>query len=243
MRWFTGRVRASRPRTLVGAAAVAAMALALLVDLVLVPPDRWQGNAQRLMYVHVPSIWTAYLCFGLVLLSSIGVLTAHHPRWDPLARAAAELGVGMTALTLAEGAMWGSRSWGTWWTWDPRLVSTALLLLLYVAYLLLRSLPGPATVVQRRAAVLGVVGFVQVIVVHFSVLWWRSLHQPPTLLTPEQPAPIAGSMLAALLLSLLAFTLAGGWFVLSRYEQLRVPAADSSATPTRRAVLVTGRSR
>lgn len=227
MRWLPGAVRGLQSRTLVGVAAACAGGLALLTDLVLVPPDALQGNAQRLMYVHVPSAWTAYLCFGVVLLASLGVLADHDPRWDPLARAAAELGAGMTALTLLEGALWGSSSWGTWWTWDPRLVSTALLLGVYVAYLLVRSLPGPIRRVRRRAAMLGVAAFAQVVVVHFSVLWWRSLHQPPTVLTPDQPAPIAGSMLAALMLSLLAFTLGAIWFVTGRCEALQVKAAQT----------------
>jgi len=234
MRRVTDTVRAHPPRTLLGVAALVATALAVPVDLVLAPPDRLQGDAQRLMYVHVPSVWTAYLAFAVVLLASLGVLAAHDPRWDTVAVAAAELGAGMTALTLAEGALWGSRSWGTWWTWDPRLVSTALLLVLYVAYLLVHSLPGPADRVQRRAAVLGIVAFAQVVVVHFSVLWWRSLHQPPTLLGPDQPAPIAGSMLSALLVSLVASTLAGAWFVASRCEQLRAAGAAESAAPAPR---------
>jgi len=227
MSWLSAALRGRPSHTLVGVSAAVTAALAVLTDLVLVPPDAVQGDAQRLMYVHVPSAWTAYLCFAVVLLASLGVLAGHDDRWDPLARAAAELGAGMTALTLLEGALWGSSSWGTWWAWDPRVVSTTLLLVVYVAYLLVRSLPGPAARVRRRAALLGIAAFAQVVVVHFSVLWWRSLHQPPTVLTPDQPAPIAGSMLAALLLSLVAFTLGAVWFVTGR-------CASLSATSPRR---------
>jgi heme exporter protein C len=184
------------------------------------PPDALQGQSQRLMYVHVPAAWTSFVAFTVVALASTIVLLGGGAHWDARARAAAELGVGMTGLALAEGSMWGKVAWGVWWTWDPRLVSTALLFLVYVAYLALHALPGDGDRVRRRAALLGAAGFVLVPVVHFSVLWWRTLHQPPTLLRPEFDAPIAAPMLAALLASLAAFTLGGAWYVRSRTGQL-----------------------
>ncbi len=212
-----------------GSLAAGAAVVAAVLALAIAPPDRIQGQAQRLMYLHVPAAWTAYLAFAVACLASIAVLLRGGPQWDARARAAAELGVGMTGLTLLEGSIWGHSAWGVWWTWDPRLVSTALLFLVYTAYLLVRAVPGAHS--SRRAACLAVVGFGLVPVVHFSVLWWRTLHQPPTLLRPDLDAPIAAPMLAALLAALLAYTLAGAWFLRRRVAQLS-PPAPAPAVPT-----------
>jgi heme exporter protein C len=203
-----------------GLLASCAAVLSAVLALVVAPPDALQGQAQRLMYVHVPSAWTAFLAFAAVSVASVAVLTTDSRRWDAVGQAAAELGVAMTALTLAEGSMWGHSAWGVWWAWDPRIVSTAVLLLLYVGYLAVRRLPGAPRRARRRAAVIGAFAVVWVPVVHFSVLWWRSLHQPPTLLRPELSPPMAGVMLVTLLAGLLAFTLAGAWFVRRRTTAL-----------------------
>jgi heme exporter protein C len=213
-------------RVLGAAAAVTAVAAGVL-GLVIAPPDGVQGEAQRLMYVHVPAAWLAYLSFTVVLVASVAYLVRRDPRWDRRAQAAAELGVGMTALTLALGSLWGRPVWGTWWVWDPRLVTTAVLLLVYLGYLSVRGLSDDRAAGARRAAAVGIIGFVDIPVVHFSVVWWRTLHQPPTLLSPD-PAPIDPRMLAALLTALLAFTLAGLWVVRRRLRALA--AADAEAT-------------
>lgn len=211
-------------RTVGGLAGV--MTAALLVSgLLVAPPDAVQGQAQRLMYVHVPSAWVAYLAFAVVLVASVGYLWRRDLQWDTRAQAAAEIGTGLTALTLALGSLWGRPVWGVWWAWDPRVVSTAVLLLVYVGYLGVRGLSADPHVNARRAAVIGVLGFVEVPIVHFSVLWWRSLHQPPTVLRPGAP-PIAPPMLAALLLAVAAFTLLAAWIFLRRLAQL---AARSTA--------------
>ncbi len=233
--------RVPGPRLLtryVAAAAVLTGVAAVLLDLVVAPVDAVQGEAQRLMYVHVPSAWTAYLAFGVVGVASAGALLSRHAaRWSALARAAAELGVCMTALTLVEGSLWGHSAWGTWWTWDPRLVSTAILLVVYAAYLLLHLLHAGSPAGLRRVSVLGIVALVQVPVVHFSVLWWRSLHQPPTILRPDLPPPIAASLLVPLLVSLLAFTCAGVWFLSARTSRLlsaasaELPVGTAAADP------------
>jgi len=221
-------------RMLGAVAAVAALA-ALVVALLIVPPDAVQGQAQRLMYLHVPAAWTAYLAFAAVALSSLATLAGgHHGRWEPLGQAAAELGVAMTAVTLLEGSIWGHSAWGVWWAWDPRLVSTAALFLVYVGYLALRALSGDPARVRRRAALLGAIAIVQVPVVHFSVLWWRTLHQPPSILGPELSSPpMAGSMMATLFLAVFAFTLAGAWYVTRRVEQLLAAAPGSAGGAAR----------
>jgi heme exporter protein C len=196
---------ADRP---LAAAALVTGAVAAVLALVVAPPDAVQGQAQRLMYVHVPAAWLAYLCFGVVLVASVAYLITRKLEWDRRAQAAGELGVGMTALTIALGSLWGRPVWGTWWVWDPRLVTTAVLLLIYLGYLSVRGLGDDRAAGARRAAAVGIIGFVDIPVVHFSVVWWRTLHQPATLLSPD-PAPIDPRMLAALLVSVLAFTLTG----------------------------------
>lgn len=211
---------------------------ALVLGFVVAPEDAVQGQAQRLMYVHVPAAWLAYLAFVAVLVCSVGYLTRRDLKWDRRAQAAAELGVGMTALTLAMGSLWGRPIWGVWWVWDPRLVTTAVLLLIYVGYLGIRGLSDDPTVSARRAAVVGILGFVDVPVVHFSVVWWRTLHQPPTLLTPSANPPIAPLMLLALVAALLAFTLAGVWVFLRRLHSLETHAdsehrSEANAAPRR----------
>lgn len=199
---------------LLPAAAVIVAAVGLFAALV-APPDRLQGNLQRLMYVHVPSAWLAFATFGLTLVGSIGWLWRRKAMYDRLAAAAAETGVFFTGLAIVLGAVWGKPVWGVWWTWDPRLVTTALLFFVYLGYLALRRATLDATLRARRAAIFGIVAFVQVPIVHFSVLWWRTLHQPPTVLRPGDPT-IGHRMLVALAVNLVAFTLLGAWLLRDR---------------------------
>lgn len=185
-------------------------ALGLLAGLALgfgyAPKDAVQGNVQRIMYLHVPSILTAYVAFALVLGASLAYLTTRGSRWDRLARASAELGVIFTGITLVSGSIWGKPTWGAWWTWDARLTSTAILFLTYVGYLLLRAMVEEPERGAKYAAVVGILGAVNIPIVHFSVLWWRTLHQPPTILSPE-PVALPGSMRVTLAVNLAAFTL------------------------------------
>lgn len=214
-------------------AAVTTAAVALPMGLLWAPPDAVQGDVQRLMYVHVPAAWVAYLCFGVVALASAGYLVRRRPGWDRAAQAAAELGVGLTALSLVLGSIWAKPTWGTWWTWDPRLVTTVVLLLVYVGYLGVRGMASDPVLNARRAAVVGVVAIVNVPLVHFSVVWWRALHQPPTVLRPGGPAgELPPEMLLTLLVSLVAFTLGGGWVWLRRLRLLAAAAEATGASAT-----------
>lgn len=185
-------------------------ALGLLAGLALgfgyAPKDAVQGNVQRIMYLHVPAVLTAYLAFALVLGASLAYLTTGRSRWDRLARASAELGVIFTGITLVSGSIWGKPTWGAWWTWDARLTSTAILFLTYVGYLLLRAMVEEPERGAKYAAVVGILGAVNIPIVHFSVLWWRTLHQPPTILSPE-PVALPASMRMTLAVNLAAFTL------------------------------------
>lgn len=219
--------RASMVRRGIGLGAGAAVAVLLILGLVVAPPDAVQGQAQRLMYLHVPAAWVAFLSFAVVLAASVGYLWRRELRWDIRAQAAAEIGTGLTALTIALGALWGRPVWGVWWAWDPRMVSTAVLLLIYAGYLGVRGLSADPHVNARRAAVIGVLGFAEVPIVYFSVLWWRGLHQPPTLLDPGGASPIAAPMLAALLVGVAAFTLLAAWVYLRRLAQLTARAAST----------------
>jgi heme exporter protein C len=221
-----------------GWAAGAAAVLLAVLGLVVAPTDAVQGPAQRLMYVHVPAAWAAYLAFVVVLVSSVAYLVRRDLRWDRRAQAAAEVGVALTALTLVLGALWGRAVWGTWWTWDARVVTTSVLLLLYTGYLAVRGLSDDDHTSARRSAVVGIVAFVDVPVVHFSVLWWRTLHQPPTVLGAEAGSPpLDAQMGLALAAGVLAFTLGAGWVLARRLRQLSaaaqpaVPPAATSGPP------------
>lgn len=189
------------------------------------PPDQLQGNLQRLMYVHVPAAWLAFLSFGLTLLGSAGWLWLRLDRFDRLAVASAEVGVFFTGLAIVLGSIWGKPVWGVWWTWDPRLVTTALLFFVYLGYLALRRATLDPVRRARRSAIFGIVAFVQVPIVHLSVLWWRSLHQPPTVLRPGQPT-IDPAMLATLLLNLAAFT---ALFALLLRSRMRLAEEEQAA--------------
>jgi heme exporter protein C len=200
------RLTARRGERVLGVLTLAALVASAVMSLVVAPPDAEQRNAQRLMYIHVPSAWLAYLAFAVVFVASIAYLRTKKTRWDRLAAASAEVGVLFTALAIALGSIWGKPIWGTWWTWDPRLTTTAILLLIYVGYLAVRRLPDSPARRGRWAAVVGIVGFLDVPVVHLSVTWWRSLHQGPTVRLLGKTT-IAPSMLTALLVGVGAFTL------------------------------------
>jgi heme exporter protein C len=253
---LTGGRRAAGDRRSLGWLAAGLTAAATATGLLIAPPDALQGDAQRLMYLHVPAAWTGYLAFATVFAASLGYLATRDLRWDRCARVAAELGVGLTALTIALGAIWGRAVWGTWWAWDPRLVGTALLLIVYVGYLAARQAPGPGPTgtgepaphrAARIAAIIGMFGFALVPLVHFSVVWWRSLHQPATILAAERP-PIDPLMAAALGLSLAAFGVTAIWIFLRRLAALEpavpspTPSPSATATATATATsLVRGR--
>ena len=204
-----------------------AVAVVLVTGMMLVPADASQGDVQRLMYVHVPAAWVGYLAFLVVFLASVGYLWRRTARLDHLAAACAEVGVLFTAVAIASGSIWGKATWGKWWDWDPRLTTTAIMLLAYAAYLLLRQSIADRRRRARLAAVFGVLAFVNVPVVHFSVLWWRSLHQPPTILRPGDPT-IDHLLLAQLIASVAVFSLAFVWLVRERVrlERIREAVAD-----------------
>ena len=188
------------------------------------PPDAIEGNVQRIFYVHVAAAITAYAAFGAVLVGSALYLWRGLLWPDRLARAAAQVGLVFTTVTLVMGSLWGASAWGTYWQWgDARLDSTLVLWLMYAAYLLLRRV-GAA---PRLAAVVGILGCVDIPVVHFSVMWWRTLHPGPVLETGALPA----SMLLAFMVTMLSVLLFGAVLTAVRYriEALREEAAQLRA--------------
>jgi heme exporter protein C len=201
--------------------AVISIAVGVAMAFVVAPREVTQGNVQRIMYVHVPSAWVAFLAFGVVFVASITYLWRRTAPADRLAHASAETGVIFTGLAIATGSIWGKPTWGAWWTWDARLTTTALLFVIYLGYLLLRGVVDDRERGARFAAVLGIIGFLDVPLVHQSVVWWRTLHQPPSIGRPEGMA-MPPVILAALLVNVLAFTLVYAWFVSKRTGLLRL---------------------
>jgi heme exporter protein C len=195
------------------------LAAGLVMGFGVAPRELTQGNVQRIMYLHVPSVWVAYLAFGVVFVASIVYLARRAPAADRLAHASGEVGLLFTGITIASGAIWGKPTWGTWWTWDARLTSVAILFALYAGYLLVRGMVDDPERGARYAAVVGIVAALDIPLIHFSVYWWRTLHQPPSLLKPGSPT-MPAEILAALLVNFAAFTLLYAYFVTKRVRLL-----------------------
>ncbi len=168
------------------------------------PADYQQGETVRIMYVHVPSAWMAMGCYTFIAVMSATSLIWKHPLADIAARSAAPLGAGFTVIVLATGSLWGKPTWGTWWVWDARLTSVLVLFFLYLGHIALTHAFDNPQRGAKAAAVLALVGFVNIPIIKFSVDWWNTLHQPASLTRLDRPA-IDPAMLTPLLLMGLAF--------------------------------------
>ncbi len=203
--------------------------LGLVVGLVMgfgvAPREVTQGNVQRIMYVHVPAVWVAYLAFAAGLVGSITYLARRRPGADQVAHAACEVGTLFLGVNIATGAIWGKPTWGTWWTWDARLTSVAVVFVMFLAYLLLRAAVEDRERGARYAAVVGIVAALNIPLVHFSVYWWRTLHQPPSLLKPGS-STMPPVILTTLLVNFAALALLCAYFVARR---ARLLAAEEEA--------------
>ena len=186
------------------AASAVLMTLAGGMALLFAPTEKTMGDVQRIFYFHVPSAWIAFLAFFVVFLSSILYLRTHHPKWDLLAASSAEIGVLFITLVLITGPLWAKPVWNTFWTWDARLTTSLILWLIYVSYLLIRSYTQQAARGSAFAAVYGIIGFIDVPIVYFSIRWWRTLH--PSYVMGSSSGGLAPQMLATLLVCLVAFT-------------------------------------
>jgi heme exporter protein C len=193
-----------------------------------VPTEREMGVVQRIYYVHVPSAWVAFLAFGIVALCSLVYLWLRDDRLDAIALSAAEIGIVFTTIVLITGPLWGRIAWGVWWVWDARLSLTLLLWFIYVGYFMLRGATENPERGKRFAAVLGIVGAVDIPLIHVSVLWFRSQHPQPVVLRAEGPAADP-EIVKTLLFSFLTFTVVFFALLLLRYGlerlQRRVDAA------------------
>lgn len=213
----------SRGSRVLGAVALAGLAALLLFGLVLSPSDAGPnasenefGQMVRILYVHVPVAIVCFLAFFVTAFGGAMYLWRKTEFWDLLAAASAEVGVVFTTLTLITGSLWGRVAWGTWWEWDARLTSTALLLVLFVGYLALRRVITDPQVRARRCAIAGLIAFADVPIVHFSVDWWRSLHQTATI-TRFNPT-IDGIKLFTLMLGMVVFLVAYAWLMVHRFR-------------------------
>ncbi|MDZ7374124.1 MAG: cytochrome c biogenesis protein [candidate division KSB1 bacterium] len=187
-------------------AATASVALALYFALLFAPTERTMGHVQRIFYFHVASAWVAFLAFFVVFVASVLYLATRDLRHDVLAASSAEIGVLFTTLVLTTGPLWAKPVWNTYWTWDPRLTTTLILWLIYIAYLMLRSFVGEDEKAARFAAVFGIVGFADVPIVYLSIRLWRTLHPKPVIGGAEGSG-LHPTMLIALLVCLTAFAL------------------------------------
>jgi heme exporter protein C len=186
------------------------------------PFDPNMGFSQKIMYIHVPSMWVAYLAFFVVFFCSIGYLWKRSEGFDRVAKCSAEVGVLFCGLGLLTGAIWGRPTWGTYWVWDARLTTTLILLLIFAGYVLLRAFAQPGEQQARLAAVLGIVGFLDIPLIHVSVQWWRTLHQTSSVFkvdaagAPKPAMPF--ELLLPLLLGLAVATLFYAFLLLYRLQ-------------------------
>ena len=170
------------------------------------PEDYQQGTTVRIMYLHVPFAWLAMMCYTIMALAALGTLVWRHPLADVSLKAAAPIGAVFTALALVTGSIWGKPMWGTWWVWDARLTSVFILFLMYLGIIALtRAIDDPSKS-ARAAAVITLVGFINIPIIKFSVDWWNTLHQPASVFRLDGPT-IDPSLLLPLMVMALAFTL------------------------------------
>jgi heme exporter protein C len=198
-------------------AAVVAIAVTYIRAIFFTPLEALQGPAQKILYVHAPAAWVAFMAFALVAVASGLYLWLREDRLDRIAESSAEVGVIFTTVVLTTGPLWGKPVWGAYWTWDARLTLTLFLWFIYVAYLVMRGALEDRSMRARYSAVLGILGTLLIPFIHLSVYLFRTLHPQPILLKPSAPS-LPGEMLRTLLLSLASFTLLYVALLRARYR-------------------------
>jgi heme exporter protein C len=226
-RWLT-------PLFLIGGLVLTGGALAW--GLLVVPPDRLMGETVRILFLHVPFAWLGMGGWSALAVSSLVFLVWRHPLAALAARGIAVPGAVFTALCLATGSIWGRPTWGTWWVWDGRLTSMLVLLFLYMAYIALAQAAAREGVSARIPAIFGLLGAVNIPIINRSVVWWNSLHQPPSITMGK--STIDAAYLTPLLVSTLGFSLLFGGIVLARMRAL-LAETQAEARLRRRALEAT----
>jgi heme exporter protein C len=200
-----------------GFAAFGALIAAQVFSIMTSPAEGDMGHLQKIMYVHVPAAWMAFISFFVVLVYSVRYLWKKRENDDLVAASAAEVGAAFTGVTLMLGMIWGRPAWGVWWVWDARLTSTLVLFLIFVGYLALRAFVDDSEQRARWSAAVGAIGAINVPIVYMSVKWWRTLHQPPSSPATLDPAYTLGLRLNAIALLLVTI-----YFIKKRYEIARL---------------------
>jgi len=195
----------ARAHRFFGAASLVLIPVSLYMVFVYAPTEA-TGDVQRIFYYHVATAWNAFAFFAAVAVASAMYLFTRVEAWNHAARTLGELGVLFTTLTLIAGSLWARPIWNVWWTWDPRLTTTLILWFIYVAYLLVQAAGEESSRQRRIGAIVGVVGFVDIPLVHYSAILWRSIH--PVVITRES-AGMPAEMFVTMILSVIAFTALG----------------------------------
>ena len=195
--------------------AVIAIGLGLYYAIIKSPPDYQQSETVRIMYVHVPAAWMAMFCYVALACSSAIALIWRHMLANIIAKSTAPIGASFTFLALATGSLWGKPMWGTWWVWDARLTSVLILFFLYLGYMVLYNAFDDQNRGARAAAILSIVGVVNIPIIKFSVDWWNTLHQPASVIKMDGPS-IHPSMLTPLVLMAVGYTAFYFWILFIR---------------------------
>ena len=221
---------------ILGGLAIIALLVGLYLSLIASPAERDQGDAVRIMYVHVPAVWTAMAAYAAMAISSLIAYIWRHPLADELARSFALPGAAFTALGLLTGGIWGKTSWGTFWQWDGRMTSTLILLFLFIGYMAVWAAIEDKRRAARIAGLVAMVGSINLPIIKYSVDWWNSLHQSASVSSIDAPG-MPFSMLLPLLLMGIGYSFFLGWIVLSRMlskvdeaQNRRRPRAKSKAS-------------